>query len=76
MIVGFLAVIGLLFWYEDIRIRRYSGDGRARLVFVVAMMFATGVAIAVSLNIPLPTPTKFIHEWLGGIGRWIIPDRA
>lgn len=75
-LLGLVAVLAYLYWYEVNRIRRFDGKRGEEWAFAVAMLIAAAYACALLLDVPLPNPTTIIQGWLGGIGEWILPSQS
>lgn len=76
-LLGLLAILALLYWYEDNRIRRFGGESGERWAFGVAMVLAIAFSYAVLSEVPVPSPTDVIQAWLGGLGQRIfLPEMS
>lgn len=75
MVLGFLALGGLLFWYEVIRIRRHGGGQREVAAFVIGMLVAVAFGLALLLGLPVPNPTKAIQTLFEPVTHMILTPR-
>lgn len=75
MVLGFLALGGLLFCYEVIRIRRHGGGQREVAAFVIGMLVAVAFGLALLLGLPVPNPTKAIQTLFEPVTHMILTPR-
>lgn len=70
----YIVVMGLLFWYDWVRIARWGGEAGEKLAFAALMLVAFGLGAAMLFQLPVPNPTRALQMVFQPLSIPFVPD--